>query len=395
MFSNAREDDEKASPSPNNIGKMRVSFAQAAALLPALTVPSAHLRCSPSDIQCIGAAAYTVRLVKPLGIMFEENAPGKPEGVSVGGLVEGGNAERDGRILIGDALTRVSAVQFAGQSALVTIGSGQQFTSFSRELIPVSKMDFDTIMSAIGSNEGRYGYTDVVLELQHTDSSVPRAPTQRAERLDTDGSKSTEWDAAGGTKVNGKSTPLRPPPDNFGGSVGRFELRPLSRTAVRPRSRVGALTMMASVPADVAKSVKWNFEESPYDPAEVEALWDTLVELYNSDAEAAATAAKQVRGDVICPLFASPTLLRESYEALVDNLGETEAREIMAKHPAILTCGPGIRGAEPDEIRRLATLRNVMDRIPPSALLGVTLALSAAILGKIALIKLGYDQGVF
>ena len=30
-------------------------------------------------------------------------------------------------------------------------------------------------MAAIGSNEGRYGYTDVVLELAHTDASKPRA----------------------------------------------------------------------------------------------------------------------------------------------------------------------------------------------------------------------------
>ena len=65
------------------------------------------------------------------------------------------NAEKDGRILVGDRLTRVSAVSFAGQSALVQLGSGQQYTSFKRELIPVTAMDFDTIMAAIASNDAK------------------------------------------------------------------------------------------------------------------------------------------------------------------------------------------------------------------------------------------------
>ena len=145
--------------------------------------------------------------------MFEEVSPGLPEGVVVGGLVEGGAAERDGRVLVGDRLIRVSAVQFGGQESLVKLGDGAQYTSFSRELIPVTTLDFDTIMAAIGSNEGRYGYTDVVLELQHTDDSVPRAVPQSG-ASSTDGAK-VEWDGARGTTVNGISTPIRPGPDNF------------------------------------------------------------------------------------------------------------------------------------------------------------------------------------
>ena len=71
-------------------------------------------------------------------------------------------------------------------------------------------MDFDTIMSAIASNEGRYGYTDCVLELQHTDASVPRTveASKRAKRKE---GQDMAWDAASGTTSNGKSTPLRPP----------------------------------------------------------------------------------------------------------------------------------------------------------------------------------------
>ena len=66
---------------------------------------------------------YQVRLPKPLGIEFEERQPGKAEGLVVAGLVEGGNAESDGRILVGDVLTRCSAVQFGGQSALLTVSA--------------------------------------------------------------------------------------------------------------------------------------------------------------------------------------------------------------------------------------------------------------------------------
>jgi hypothetical protein len=154
-----------------------------------------------------------VRLQKPLGIIFEEETPGKAEGVTVAGLVEGGRAELDGRILVGDKLIRVSAVQFGGQQSLIKLGDGAQFTSVERNLIPVTALPFDVIMSAIASNEGRYGYTDVALELQRTDQSVPRVrQVQRSERKDE---ATVEWDGAKGTTVNGVSTPMKPGKDNF------------------------------------------------------------------------------------------------------------------------------------------------------------------------------------
>ena len=186
---------------------MRSNLARSALLTAALVA-----RAPPPVSQLAGS--YKVRLARPLGIAFEEVTPGKPEGVVVADLVSGGNADRDGRVLIGDKLMRVSAVQFGGQSALLTLGSGQQYTSTKRELIPCTTLDFDTIMAAIGSNEGRYGYTDVVLELAHTDASKPRAvpSSERSERL-TD--QDVAWDASKGTTSNGRSTPLRPTPDDF------------------------------------------------------------------------------------------------------------------------------------------------------------------------------------
>ena len=71
------------------------------------------------------------------------------------------------------------------------------------------------IIAAIGSNEGRYGYNDVVLELRHTDASVPRARPAGGASSSVNEKTGVEWDAAGGTTNNGKSVPLRPPPDSF------------------------------------------------------------------------------------------------------------------------------------------------------------------------------------
>jgi len=59
----------------------------------------------------------------------------------------------------------------------------------------------------------RYGYTDVVLELRHTDASVPRqAGAERPLRAD-DGDD-VEWDWSGASQ-DGKGLPLRPKPDDF------------------------------------------------------------------------------------------------------------------------------------------------------------------------------------
>ena len=177
-------------------------------------IPHTSTRMRTRQLLAVAAATYTVRLPKPLGIQFEENVPGQPRGVSVAGLVPGGNAERDGRVLVGDTLVRVSAVSFGGQSALLTLGTGQQYTSFQRDLIPATKLNFDTIMGAIGSNEGRYGYTDVVMELRHTPASVPRPAASRVQRFDGD-KADVQWDAARGVTSNGRSTPIRPGKDNF------------------------------------------------------------------------------------------------------------------------------------------------------------------------------------
>jgi len=139
------------------------------------------------------------------------------------------------------------------------------------------------------------------------------------------------------------------------------------------------------VPSDVLAACMW--DQGTYKDDEVEENWNVLVELYGSQAQAS-KAVQQVRGTVICPLYTSPALLRESHAALVDTMGD-ESSEIMAKHPAILTCGDGIRTADPGEVRRLASVREVMDSIPPSAIIGAIVAIVGILIFKIGQIKYG------
>mmetsp|Transcript_12120 Transcript_12120/g.18266 ORF Transcript_12120/g.18266 Transcript_12120/m.18266 type:complete len:149 (-) Transcript_12120:103-549(-) len=84
---------------------------------------------------------YEVALERPLGIAFEERDDGR--GVVVDYLVEGGNAEASGVIQSGDILIATTAVKVIG-------------AKWEVRLIPVLELGFDTIMSAIGSNEPKW-----------------------------------------------------------------------------------------------------------------------------------------------------------------------------------------------------------------------------------------------
>eukprot|EP00536_Pseudo-nitzschia_multiseries_P009461 jgi/Psemu1/258165/estExt_Genewise1Plus.C_2640013 len=91
---------------------------------------------------------YEVSMTKPLGIIFEEIEAG--EGVFVQDLVEGGLAEVQGQIEIGDVLIGVTAIKVVG-------------AKWERRLIPARKFDFDTTVGAIGSNEPKWSCNDVIL----------------------------------------------------------------------------------------------------------------------------------------------------------------------------------------------------------------------------------------
>mmetsp|Transcript_41634 Transcript_41634/g.96264 ORF Transcript_41634/g.96264 Transcript_41634/m.96264 type:complete len:215 (+) Transcript_41634:150-794(+) len=100
---------------------------------------------------------YEVILRKPLGIVFEENVPGAAEGVRVVELVEGGNADLSGAIAPGDVLVGVTGIR---------VGD----VKFERQMICAEDLDFDTVMSAIGSNiekwsTNEYACNNVVMHL--------------------------------------------------------------------------------------------------------------------------------------------------------------------------------------------------------------------------------------
>ena len=100
------------------------------------------------EIFNIPKGVYEVSLTKPLGIIFEEIEVGK--GVYVQDLVEGGIAERQGKIQKGDILVGVTAVKIVG-------------AKWERRMIPARNFDFDTTVGAIQSNEPKWGCSDVVL----------------------------------------------------------------------------------------------------------------------------------------------------------------------------------------------------------------------------------------
>ena len=99
---------------------------------------------------------YEVQLAKPCGILFEEIEPNR--GVYIQDLVEGGNAERQGILQKDDVLIGVTAVQISG-------------AKWERRLIPAKKFGFDLVVSAIGSNEEKWGCNNVILMVERPGES--------------------------------------------------------------------------------------------------------------------------------------------------------------------------------------------------------------------------------
>ena len=96
---------------------------------------------------------YEVALQKPCGIVFEELDPNFARGVKVLELVEGGNAAASGAVQAEDLLVGVSAVRFVG-------------AKFERNMYDATKMDFDTVVDAIGSNEEKWNCNEVFLQFK-------------------------------------------------------------------------------------------------------------------------------------------------------------------------------------------------------------------------------------
>ena len=123
---------------------------------------------------------------------------------------------------------------------------------------------------------------------------------------------------------------------------------------------------------------------SAYKPAEIAALWTAVKKCYGS--EAAARAAISQNNQILCPLYASPSLLTSSQAALVALLGKEEALEIMAKNPAVLTCGAGyLEQSDPSEIRSAANTRQFLDRfVTPEGLSVAVVCITLALVVRLA-----------
>jgi hypothetical protein len=106
-------------------------------------------------------SVYEIYLPRPLGIQFEER--GNNRGLKVISLISGGNADRCGKLQVGDQLVGVTAVRMVG-------------SKFERQMFDCSKWSFDTVVGAIGSNEERFNCEDVVLQLLRPPAEASAEP---------------------------------------------------------------------------------------------------------------------------------------------------------------------------------------------------------------------------
>ena len=68
-----------------------------------------------------------------------------------------------------NAANSVAGIQ-VGDELVATTGVVVRGAKFERQLVPTQNLDFDTIMSAITSNEPKFGCEDVVLQLKRAAS---------------------------------------------------------------------------------------------------------------------------------------------------------------------------------------------------------------------------------
>mmetsp|Transcript_28802 Transcript_28802/g.35035 ORF Transcript_28802/g.35035 Transcript_28802/m.35035 type:complete len:175 (-) Transcript_28802:71-595(-) len=112
--------------------------------------PSSSLKSSTTTTALSSSSKseeYSVTLpLPPLGIVFEDISPGyPPKGVKVVALTSGGAGEKCGKIELGDVLTSVSAVKFKSGSS-----------NFDVVMVDCTVLDFDTVVSAITSNQEKF-----------------------------------------------------------------------------------------------------------------------------------------------------------------------------------------------------------------------------------------------
>mmetsp|Transcript_13932 Transcript_13932/g.42039 ORF Transcript_13932/g.42039 Transcript_13932/m.42039 type:complete len:213 (-) Transcript_13932:333-971(-) len=108
---------------------------------------------------------FTATIKKPLGMVVAEAKDGS---VFVEEITEGGNADAQGVIKVGDIVRKTSArVLKEGKSGdFEKKGHGARpFDDWEAIMFTCDGEDFDTVMAAIGSNNERWGIREVTLEV--------------------------------------------------------------------------------------------------------------------------------------------------------------------------------------------------------------------------------------
>ncbi|KAL1528259.1 hypothetical protein AB1Y20_009616 [Prymnesium parvum] len=147
-----------------------------------------------------------------------------------------------------------------------------------------------------------------------------------------------------------------------------FRTPPLTPTRLPPAATRSTSPSM-SAPPDVPFA-------SSYPPSQLAALWKALAACYRSEALAREAVRRQPQ--VMCPVYASPSLLTQSADALVELVGEEEAVEIMLRNPMVLTCGSReLAASTAAEVRQAANVRFYLDKyVNPAGLLSLLALLS-------------------
>ncbi|CAG9466788.1 unnamed protein product [Pedinophyceae sp. YPF-701] len=111
------------------------------------------------------AGLISAQVRKPLGIVLGERGRGGE--VFVEEITPGGNAEKNGVLKEGDVLVRVSAtiLKKDGDPTLEEGYGVRPYTNWQRVMFDCRGVDFNTVMSAIGSNNERWGINDVYMEV--------------------------------------------------------------------------------------------------------------------------------------------------------------------------------------------------------------------------------------
>ena len=103
-----------------------------------------------------------------------------------------------------------------------------------------------------------------------------------------------------------------------------------------------------------------------YDAKELETVWGALVKVYGSKERA--NAAVAANPQVLNPSYSFCNTILESKRVLTSVMSEAEALEVMRQNPAVLQCGPSLDLFGTDEIKMIASMREMGNAMVPPVL---------------------------